>query len=122
MSENHQSSSDRQPEEQLGNRRYDSQERLIAWSIREGDYFVFYQVKSFREILLPSGEKADVPAAFVCALTDREVEPSFEPTECGSSEGQSGGWKFHEDGADIDLQYNRARSFDPTPGRWIEES
>ncbi len=100
MSENYQLHSDRQPKERLGNRRYDSLERLIAWSIRDEDYFVFYRVESFREIMLPSGEKVDVPATIVCALTDREVEPSFEPEE--ASESQSGVWNFHEYDVDIE--------------------
>lgn len=122
MSENQQRSSEHESEEILGNHRYDSLERLIAWSVQKDEYFIFYRVKSFREVTLRSGEKLDVPAAIACAWTDRDVEPSFDGVEGDPSDGEPGGWTFQEYETDPELQYNRARCFDPTQGRWVSEN
>src|SRR6185369_3886637 len=111
--------SERGPEETLENRRYDSLERLIGWRQRAGEGFLFFRVTSFREIVLSSGEKLDVPAAIACVFSDCDVEPSFDGVEGGSADGEPAGWTFREYDTDSDLQYNRARCFDPTVGRWV---
>lgn len=92
----------------------------MGWSMRSGDHFIFCRVKSFQEVTLDSGETIHVPTAIACAFTDQDVVPSFE-LQAGESAGQSQEWKTRKLAADADLQYNRARYFDPTPGRFIEE-
>src|SRR5437016_6057814 len=61
-----------------GYRYFDSQGRLVAWSIREFGRVAFFQVKTFKDVALESGEKLVVPEAIVCTFTGRELDPNFE--------------------------------------------
>ena len=115
------------PEEKsarTGYRYFDSQGRLVAWSAQSGEHLLFYQVKSFREITGPEGERTDVPAEISCIWTDRELDPNFEPAKGDTfnlADELMWDGKGHDFTADPALQYNCARSFDPTVGRWISE-
>jgi hypothetical protein len=106
-----------------GLRYYDSRKRLVALSIPDGDYILFYQVKSFRQITLPDGKKADVPAAMACTWSLCELDPNYEAPESNGSAVERREWQIpeREYEVDNDLQYNRARFCDPGVGRWIEE-
>lgn len=121
MNENDQRYSDQEPEESLSNRRYGSLERLVGWSQRSDDRFLFFRVKSFREVTLPSGEKLEVPEKVMCAFADREVEPDFDGLK-GDSAADISPVEYKEYATDESLVYHRARSFDSTTGRWIAEN
>ncbi len=114
------------PEEKSrrGGLRYrDSRGRLVAWSVRQGDYLLFYQVKSWRRITQADGKKLEVPEAVVSTWTDRELDPNHELGErhaVGLSDGQGyqhPAREFDED----DLQHSCARYFNATTCRWISE-
>ena len=53
--------------------RYDGKERLIAWSVRDGDHFLVFRVNAFREVTLADGEKLDVPETIQCRFSEQEI-------------------------------------------------
>ena len=112
----------------VSHRRYDGKERLIAWSVRDGDHFLVFRVNAFREVTLADGEKLDVPETIHCRFSEQEIEPNTTfADECSVSHDADSNselnspyaWAGREVDADTELQYNRARWHDPTVGRWL---
>ena len=112
----------------VSHRRYDGKERLIAWSVRDGDHFLVFRVNAFREVTLADGEKLDVPETIQCRFSEQEIEPNTAfADECSVSHDAASNaelnspytWAGREVDADTELQTNRARWHDPTVGRWL---
>jgi hypothetical protein len=102
--------------------RFDSKERLIAWCMRQGDHYLLFRVKSFRDETLADGTTVEIPAAIICGFSERESDPMSLPEEDTQET-----FKLPENGLlypDVDpkLQYNRARCYDERQGRWIAET
>ena len=122
----------------VSHRRYDAKERLVAWSKRQADHFLLFRVSAFREVTLENGDKLDVPETIECRFSQVDVDPDsafadvvsyydadgnvvkgadFDSTACGAYV-----YTGRELDVETDLRYNRARCYDPTPGRWIDGS
>ena len=66
------------PKEQdtrVSRRRYDTQERLVAWSVRQDDHFLVFRVDAFREVTLENGEKLGVPEMIQCRFSEQDIDP-----------------------------------------------
>ncbi len=112
----------------VSHRRYDGKERLIAWSVRDGEHFLVFRVNAFREVTLANGEKLDVPETIHCRFSEQEIEPNTAfADECSVSHDADSNaelngpyaWAGREVDADTELQYNRARCYDSAVGRWL---
>ena len=125
MTENHDLSYPPENNDALvSDRRYDTQERLIAWTVRQDDHFLLFRVEAFREVILEGGEKLDVPETIRCTFSDCDAEPAS--AECTISHDTPGKpapdcdtWACAEFDTDAQLQCNHARWFDKTQGRWL---
>ena len=129
------------PKEQdarVSHRRYDSKERLVAWSVRQDDHFLLFRVDAFRDVTLANGDKLDVAETIRCRFSAQDIDPnaafadectvSYDAygnietgTELYPSLGGLYTWAGREPDGETQLQHNNARFYDPTPGRWISE-
>ena len=119
------------PKEQdtcVSHRRYDGKERLIAWSVRDANHFLVFHVNAFREVTLADCEKLDVPETIQCRFSEQEIEPNTAfADECSVSSDTNSNpelngpyvWSGRAVDADTQLEYTRARCYDPTVGRWL---
>jgi RHS repeat-associated protein len=118
----------------VSHRRYDAKERLIAWSTRQVDHFLVFRVNAFCEAALENGDNLDVPETIECRFSQTEVDPELafadvvtydaygnvvDGSNLDSPARGDYAWTGREFDAEIALQYNRTRCYDPTPGRWI---
>lgn len=107
-------------------RRYDAKERLVAWAVQRDDHFLAFRVNSFREVRLESGKTLDVPEAIECRFCHSEIDidAAFcEVVTYGPFDGlnsQPYQWTDRTYDVETEMQHNRARYYDPTPGRWID--
>ena len=106
------------------NRRFDAEECLIGWCVRQGASYIAYRVASFHQVTLDDGTTLEVPARVCCQFSDREIDPMSVSIEEGSAsavEGEGTKVLFQEMDVDPALRYHRARSYDPSVGRWISD-
>jgi RHS repeat-associated protein len=80
-----------------------------------------------RLLLAPAGERAAAPAESVVrydGFGNRIAEASDDLLRCDGSAAVSLSWRDppQEQDADPDWLYNRARWYDPSPGRWLAEA
>lgn len=131
-------------EDTMTERRHDAQDRLVAWKSQHDDHFIFYRVTAFREVERDDGAKFDTPEAIECRFswTDMDLDDAFndigDDTETFTWPGRETDTEVElqqnvasfcdprtgptPDPKNLDLQYNRARCFDPSIGRWISDS
>jgi RHS repeat-associated protein len=122
----------------VSHRCYDAKERLIAWSVRQGDHFLLFGVDAFREATLANGDKLDVPETIQCRFSEEDIAPSaafanessvsyeYDPygnTDTGSDNALPDlyTWAGYEPEAETHLQYARACCYEPTQGRWLDD-
>ncbi len=105
----------------VSHRRYDGKERLIAWSVRDGDHFLVFRVNAFREVTLADGEKLDVPETIQCRFSEQEIEPNTAfADECSVSHDADSIAEWNSPyawaGREVDAG---TRWHHPTVGRWL---
>jgi hypothetical protein len=117
----------------VSHRRYDANERLVVWCLRQDDHFLLFRVDAFREVTLENGEKRDVPETIQCRFSQMDTEPNAAfADECTISYDSHGtiasgaeadcslggfyAWAGRELDAESQFHYSRARCFQ---GRWI---
>jgi hypothetical protein len=117
-------------------RRYDTKERLVAWSLQQDDYFLLFRVTSVREVPV-HGKSIDAPESIECraSLTDIDPDAAFADTftsydylgnvvNAAESNHLMRGryvWTPRERMVEDDLSYIRARYFDPVPGHAVDD-
>jgi len=112
-------------------RRYDALERLVAWTVRQEEYFLVFRVESFREESRKNGKVVHVPERIECRFSHTDIDPdsafadavNYEAFTCGDSSANGlYQWDAIEPDVEVGPHYNAARCFDPTPGRWLTDN